>query len=351
VRWKKGILFPEKYKNANIIPVGIGKKYYQTEPVSINPLWKKAIYNAAIEIKPDIIMPREIMLAGAAAKAGKKLGIPVIMDMAENYPAAMKEWKKYRGSLVRRLLVHKLNIPERVEKNCVPKMDGIITVCREQNERLIRQYNYPPEKMGVVHNTPSLDSFKEISKEHSGRARVFGHHGNVTGDKRIDKFVMGFIEAAKVLNDIELHIYGAGEYFDDLNKMKNNSHCANRIKLTGKYDFADVPKIVESFDIGIIPYQLSDFNNTTIHNKVFDYFAAGTPVLLSDTMPFRRLIEETNAGIIVDCENPDKITEAIINMNNHDLKAMSANALLAAETEYNWDRDGAKLIKFLGKYL
>lgn len=350
VRWREGVDYPEAVNSVRLIPVGAGKKAFQTEPVSANPVWKKAIWEAVKELKPDIIMPREIMLAGAAARAARLSGIPVIMDMAENYPAAMKQWKKYSDSIIKKLLVHTLDIPERVEKKCVPQMDGIITVCSEQTERLHNQYKYSLEKIETVHNTPYLKPFNTIKKGVLGRAVTFGHHGNVTGDKRIDKFVAGFIEASKYDNDIELHIYGAGEYYESLQRMIADSHCPGRIKLTGRYDFADVPKIVESFDIGILPYQICDFNNTTIHNKIFDFFAGGKPVFLSDTIPFRRLMDETGAGTIVDCENTDKITEAILNINKLDLQSMSGNALKAAETKYNWDVDGERLIKFLGRY-
>ncbi len=351
VRWREGCEFPEKINSVHIIPVGRDRKAVTSEPVSSNPVWRNAIYDTARELKPDIIMPREIMLAGAAANAGRKLNIPVVMDMAENYPAAMKDWKKYNDNFIRKVMVHYLDMPEHVEKNCVPKMDGIITVCREQCERLNLMYDYPNKRMAVVHNTPELSSLQSIKKGFSGRARVFTHHGNVTGDKRIGKFVTGFIEAAKVRDDIELHIAGAGEYFDDLRKMADNSHCPDRIIMTGKYRFEDVPKIIEAADIGVIPYQVSDFNNTTIHNKVFDFMAAGKPLFLSSTLPFRRLIEETGAGIAVDCESPEAIAAAITDIDNRNLAAMSSNGLRFASEKYNWDIDGAGLVGFLERYL
>ncbi len=349
-RWKAGFEFPEQTGNAKVITAGKGKSPIRTEPVSFNPVWKNAIENAVRQIKPNIIMPREIMLAGAAAAAGKKFGIPVIMDMAENYPAAMKEWKKYKDSFIKRLFVHHLDIPEKVEAHCVPEMDGIITVCREQSDRLAALYGYPIEKTTVVHNTP-LPGLFQPNKRKAGKANIFGHHGNVTGDKRIESFIAAFIEAAKIDRDIELHLYGAGEYFGILEDMINRSHCPERIKLTGRYDFADIPKIVGSLDIGILPYQTSDFNNTTLHNKVFDFLAAGKPVILSETKPFKRLLEETKAGILVDCTNTEAITEVILNINNYDLKSMSENALTAAYRKYNWQADGSNLVSFLEEYI
>jgi len=59
-------------------------------PFPRNPIWSSAINQIIKEINPDVIIVREIMLAESTALLGKKYSIPVIMDMAENYPACMR---------------------------------------------------------------------------------------------------------------------------------------------------------------------------------------------------------------------------------------------------------------------
>ena len=50
---------------------------------------------------------------------------------------------------------------------------------------------------------------------------------------------------------------------------------------------------------------------TTYPNKVFDYMAAGRPVVLAINGVVRKVIEEANAGIPVEPGNPASLAQAI----------------------------------------
>ncbi len=350
-RWFDGEPERENYKNINIIRAGFQKQFKLSQPISINPIWKNTINNAVQEIKPDIIIPRDIMLAEACGKIGHKFDIPVIMDMAEHYPAAMKGWKKYYDNLSLRILVHYLNIPELVEKRAVNLMDGIITVCTEQNQRLNEQFNFSLYNMQVVHNTPTKDFFKDNTNQKKINGIIFGHHGFTTNEKSIKNFLLGFILAANIDKKIEFLIYGDGESYDELSNIANSSNVNNQIKFKGNYLFNDLPQIINLFDIGVIPYQISDFNNYTIHNKIFDYMASGRPVIVSEATPMKRIINETKAGIVVDCSNPENIADAILNIQNLDLQTMSENGIKAFREKYNWEVDSKNMIDFIERII
>lgn len=350
-RWGGSLPYREAIDGLNIIRAGYNKRRFLFEPVPNNPFWKKAIDSAVNEINPDLIIVREIMLAEEAARSARTNNIPVIMDMAEHYPAAMKDWKKYRETFIRRMAVHTLNLPEKTEKRSVVKMDGIISVCSEQNQRLNRQYNYPYDNIEIVHNTPDLDFFKDIKQKSPDKPRIFGHHGHMTAEKSIETLIRGFIIAAKKNQYIELHLAGAGESFEDMKRIAEASDCSDKIKFLGVYHINELPGILSSFDVGVIPYQVSDFNNYTIHNKLFDFFAAGKPVIVSEAAPLKRVVNDSNAGIVIDCSNPEIIAENILIFENLDYDFFAQNSYNAARNLYNWREDSKRLINFVGKYL
>ncbi len=351
-RWTGGQAREEEINGLKIIRAGYGKNGKFMVPLSINPVWIREIREIIRKVKPDIIIPRDIMIAEACAKEGHKKGVPVAMDMAENYPAAMKDWKKYRRSALTNLLVHKLDLPELVEKRAVNLMDGIFTVCEEQSERLNKVYNFPLERTAVVHNTPRLNAFTEARKGCSQPPKIFGHHGFTSAEKSVYKFLQGFIKASETNKDIEFILAGEGESYEDYVKLLEESGASGRVKMTGAYEFKNLPKIIGEFDIGVIPYQVSDFNDYTIHNKLFDFFAAGKPVFLSATKPFKRIIDETGAGVIADCESANSISKAIIDfVENADVKAMSERAYEAHVNKYNWEIDEKKLVEFLDEFV
>jgi hypothetical protein len=88
-RWKDDKYEKEKINNIIVHRVGYKKNHKLSIPIPYNPIWKTAIQKKIKEILPDLIIVREIMLAEVSGKLAKKNNIPIIMDMAENYPAAM----------------------------------------------------------------------------------------------------------------------------------------------------------------------------------------------------------------------------------------------------------------------
>ena len=85
----------------------LDKSGFSSLPVPFNPRWKRFIKRKIAEINPDLIIIREIMLGETAGKIAKENNIPIIMDMAENYPAAMREWKKYNSSRISKYIMQK----------------------------------------------------------------------------------------------------------------------------------------------------------------------------------------------------------------------------------------------------
>jgi glycosyltransferase involved in cell wall biosynthesis len=322
-----------------------------TLPFPYNPIWRYNISKAVKKYHPDLIMPREIMLAIDCAWAARKANIPVVMDMAENYPPAMKYWDKYKKHIYK-LLVHVFNLPELNERIAVRKMDGIITVCDEQIKRLQKDYGYPAQKLVVVHNTPLIDSLKSSENfRKTGNALTFGHHGYLTTEKNIMTLLKAFISAAEENRNIKLLIAGGGMDLDDLRSEAAASSVKDRIEFTGNYINSDLPEILSRIDVGVMPYELNEFNNYTIHNKLFDYLLCGKPVITSNTKPFKRLINETGAGIAIDCSNSGTLKNAILEFSTKDLSEYSKNGMKVAKEKYNWKIDSDILVNFIRSYL
>jgi glycosyltransferase involved in cell wall biosynthesis len=54
-----------------------------------------------------------------------------------------------------------------------------------------------------------------------------------------------------------------------------------------------------------------DTFKTVYPNKVFDYMAAGKPIIISIDGVARKLVEDANAGIYVEPENPEAFVRAV----------------------------------------
>ena len=62
---------------------------------------------------------------------------------------------------------------------------------------------------------------------------------------------------------------------------------------------------------------------TTYPNKVFDYMAAGKPVILAIDGVIRLVVEKANAGIFVEPGQPQRMIEVIQFLKNHPREAAS----------------------------
>ena len=341
----------ESYSNYKVKRFGKHKGNISTLPVPFNIYWENAILEAATEFQDDMIIVREIMLAKQAAAVAKKLKIPVIMDMAENYPALMRLWKKYRTGFVNKMLVHVIGIAEKVEKSTVSKMDGIIVVCKEQIDRLNRQYKYAPEKISVVHNTPLLNFSDMLPINPINDSRiVFCHHGHLTDEKKIDIFLESLLKVPNHIEKFKFIIAGEGESLDELKLIHRNAGSPENIIFLGNYKYSDLPEIISGCDYGVLPYAINDFNNYTIHNKIFDYFAFGKPVIVSQATPLIRIAEETGACISYDFSSSGNEQSLFNNIENNNYSQMSQLARKAFIEKYNWEIDSGTLINFIQSY-
>lgn len=304
-----------------------------------NPIWTRAIQHHIKEFTPDIIICREMIPMFSTVSAVNGRNIPIIVDMAEHYPAAMKEWKKYRTHPLSRLLVHTLPIPEMIESHAVKHADAIITVCEEQCQRLKLHYQFSEKAVFTVHNTPEKATFNKVSQGCRIPPMIFGHHGYFTLERNLANLVLGFDIAAKQFPSIELLLAGTGETFEDVAQLVKTVQSKNRIHLTGAYTAKDLTELYSRTDIGIVPYAEQEFRQFTLPNKAFDYMACGKPMISSRLQPMKRLLDETGAGIYGPCSTPEDIAQLIITMMHSDVRAMSQRGLQAFLDKYHWEKE------------
>jgi glycosyltransferase involved in cell wall biosynthesis len=82
--------------------------------------------------------------------------------------------------------------------------------------------------------------------------------------------------------------------------------------------------------------------------KLFEYMAAGLPVISSDFPVWREIVESANCGLMVDPLDLDAIVAAMqwILDNPDEAEALGCRGRQAVEDQYNWEPEGAALVAF-----
>jgi len=350
-RWNGEELEVEEMNSFTIKRVGFRKPTFFSTPLSINPLWRTAISENIELFNPQLIITREFFLTEAAKIIGRKRNIPVIFDMAEHYPAAIKGWDKYSKNIFKRIATHNLKIPEYLETKAVNSSDGIITVSQELSDRLVNKFNYPINQIAEVLNTPELESGTYPLKKSNSDLIRFGYHGHFTNDRNLDIFTEAFLIAAGQNPKISLFMAGDGESFGRVKDIVQSSTNMSKVNLFGKYDQSQMNQFLLDTDIGVLPYKSNEFINHIISNKLFDYMAAGIPVLVSDAKPMRRLVNNLGIGVSVDCSDKFKLSDAILDFADKDLSRYSENSIRHSVNRYNWEYDAKNLVNFIERYI
>ena len=82
--------------------------------------------------------------------------------------------------------------------------------------------------------------------------------------------------------------------------------------------------------------------------KLFEFMAAGIPVIASNLRLQKQIVEENNCGIVVDIFNTEAVQAAILFLMNNpeQAKAIGMNGRKAVEEKFSWGKEEEKLVAF-----
>jgi glycosyltransferase involved in cell wall biosynthesis len=154
------------------------------------------------------------------------------------------------------------------------------------------------------------------------------------------------VRAAPMLADEAAVVFmGFGEYQATLERLAA-AGPGGRVYFLPAVDHADLLPYCASADVGVIPYQAVDLNNYfSSPNKLFDFIQAGVPIVASDLPFLRKVITETDGGIVARLDSPAAYAAAInaVLTRPDGGAALRANLRRAAPA-YTWESQSRKLI-------
>lgn len=99
--------------------------------------------------------------------------------------------------------------------------------------------------------------------------------------------------------------------------------------------------------VGIVLYQPAGNHYESQPIKIFEYMAAGLPVVASDFPLWREIVEENCCGVCVSPVLASEVANALKTLLSHPEKAqrMGRNGRDAVVEKYNWDEEEPKLLE------
>lgn len=326
----------------------IGKRLDEilTFPAFVNPRWYQLIMRTARSTGADLIIVRDLPLAPTSIAAARALGIPVIFDMAENYPAMINEiWDSGRQT-AGDYVVRNPSLVAAVERWSITRVDHIITVVEESLERLVG-LGVPRARLSVVSNTPERDRASTPptrSRRGDGELQLV-----YLGQHELTRGLVELVDAVAMCRERNLNVrvqfVGRGRDAQIIREFAASRGSMDAIEFAGYLPRADALASLERADVGVIPHRRGAHWNTTIPNKLFDYMAVGTPVIASDAIPTARIVRETRCGEVYASGDGEALASVIAGMASAAHRCSLGEAGRAAILRrYNWEYDSATLL-------
>ncbi len=317
-----------------------------------NPIWIHRIFQVVKRENIEILLVRELPLVISALFVARIFSIPVVFDMAENYASMWKEHVDKRGLKFLNHILKNSTVANLMENYVLKRVDHVIVVVEESKDRLI-QKGVSGNKITIVSNTPDLLIFNDESgvllTPLSGKFKIF-YVGYVNGGRGIDTAIKAIPIIIKSIRDFSLIVAGDGEYLEELKNLANNLGVDRYVTFLGWVDPKLVPSYIRSCDVCIVPHNATDFVNSTIPNKLFDYMACKKPVVVSDAAPLKRIVSETTCGMVFRSRDFKDFAEKVIQLNDLSVrKKMGINGFAAIKSKYNWTYDSQTLIDLFRK--
>ena len=123
------------------------------------------------------------------------------------------------------------------------------------------------------------------------------------------------------------------------------------VKFIGKIGRKEVNELYGRARAGIVIYQPAANHMKSQPIKMFEFMAAGLPVVASNFPLWKSIVEGNNCGICVDPQNSIDVREACMELLNNPGRAeeLGRNGKKAVDEKYNWSNEEKKLLELYGQ--
>ncbi|MCS1352249.1 glycosyltransferase family 4 protein [Mechercharimyces sp. CAU 1602] len=299
-------------------------------------LWQGwQLYRRGLSSKADLFHFHDPELLYWGWKLGQKSGRPVIYDAHEDLPKQIhtKPWiplwlRPWVSTWVKR-----------VEKRLARHMSAVVTAT---NSIAASFQMEGVSQVTVIKNYPLPFKGKpmlEMSGENAllyvgGISYLRGYREMIAMMERLPADLAPTLHLIGPLQHIEVSV-------EEIEKLRQQG-----IYLHGRIPFDEVQNWLASGAVGMVCLHPLENYRESLPIKLFEYMAAGIPVVATDFPLWRDIVVGNQCGVVVDPLNPEEMAEEVLKLlQDKGLRnRMGENGKRAYQREFNWKQEANKLI-------
>ena len=290
------------------------------------------MYRAVRRARPEIahFHDPELIPVGLLLKFA---GCKVIYDVHEDVPRQIKD-KEWIPRILRWPLSWSMTA---IEWLAARTLNAIVAA------EPVVEARFPAGKTTLVQNFPKLEEFEDIGDaDYHAREKLAVYVGGITELRGAREMVAAMAGQAP---DVRLALGGKYDPFSLRDELATQDGWSHVIEL-GWLSRDKVVDLLGRARVGLVVLHPIGNYLEAYPVKMFEYMAAGLPVIASDFPLWRRIVEEAGCGLLVRPGDAQAFAEALKWLLDHpdEAAAMGLKGRKAVLEQYRWDNEAKKLI-------
>ncbi len=203
--------------------------------------------------------------------------------------------------------------------------DRIVVVTPAFKERLIADWSVPAEKIAIVENGVETESFapaadeaiatlrKELNAEGKFIASYVGTMGNAHG---LETLLEAACQLQNQKSEVLFLLIGEGAEKERIKAQAQARNLSN-VRFLDQQPRERIPLFISASDACLVLLKKADVFKTVIPTKMLEFMSCARPVILGVDGQAREILEDAQAGIVIEPENAADLVAAIQQLSNN----------------------------------
>jgi glycosyltransferase involved in cell wall biosynthesis len=283
----------------------------------------------------SLLLASDLYSLPLAAKAARKRSTPLLYDSRELYSAIAALTGRPLTQWYWRI----------IERRYAPRSSAILTV----NDTIARRLgqSFPHTPVVVLHNYPSwqagprTDTLRRRLGIPDGRVILLSQGGLQAG-----RGALLLVDALPLLDNHHLVFLGSGPLADAIARRAEERRVTDRVDILTDVLSDELGGYTASADIGCCVIEnLGASYHASLPNKLFEYIAAGIPVVASDFPEIARIVDAEQVGVTLDPSDPRHVADAVRRLSPQgELYRSCSDRCRTSRAKFQWEGEGERLL-------
>lgn len=323
------IAYGESMQVNGVSIIGLGER--ETSRLKRITSGARRVYEEALKLDADLYHFHDPELLPYGKKLKKK-GKIVIYDSHEDVPRQImaKDW--IHRSL--RKIVSALY--EKYELLIVKKLDCLIAATPHIANRFANLNIH----VDYVRNFPVVEDIAMDNADYYERKNIACYAGGITEQR-------GILEIILAMGKCNGKLILAGVVEEEFAEKIKQCKGYDKTKFVGFLNRKQINELYYESRIGLCVLRNTPNHVNALAIKLFEYMAAGIPIICSNFPLWVDVVENNECGICVDPENIDEIAEKMEYLFTHPdiAKRMGDNGKKIVSEKFNWNNEKERLFE------